>query len=156
MIETRPMTPDEFEAYREGAVRDYGEENVRSGDWAETEATDRSRAEFERLLPKGLDSPDHYFRVVLDPAGRRVGELWYFLDRTPPGGRVFLYWIGIQAEHRQHGYGSATLRWLEGETRRLSARKLSLHVFGHNRRAQVLYLREGFEITNLQMSKRLE
>jgi ribosomal protein S18 acetylase RimI-like enzyme len=151
----RPMTPADLVAYTAVAVPDYANENVRTGDWAASDALERSRSEFNRLLPHGVETKDHFLRVVLDDHGTRIGEVWYFLDRSAPAPRVFLYWIGVDERHRGKGYGAEILRWLDGEAQRLGARAVLLHVFGHNTRAQELYRRTGFAVTHLQMAKTL-
>jgi ribosomal protein S18 acetylase RimI-like enzyme len=147
------MTPAEFEAFSSASAVAFAADLVRAGLVDEASALGEARSRRDEVLPNGLDTPDHFFRAVLNErTGARVGEVWYaFL----PGGQAFVYWIGIDAAQRGRGYGTATLRWLEEEARRNGQRSIGLHVFGHNPRAHALYQRLGFRPTDIRMAKDL-
>ncbi len=49
-----PMTQAEFEAFLERTIPEYAADHVRAGNWTEEESLERSRKEFEDLLPQGL------------------------------------------------------------------------------------------------------
>lgn len=57
MVELVPMSEAEFAAYLERAVREYADEKVRAGNWTQAIALERSRAEYDQLLPQGLATP---------------------------------------------------------------------------------------------------
>lgn len=149
-----PMTEERFAAFFEESVLGYAENNVRAGRWSAEAAVAASRAEHLRLLPQGLRSPDQYLRTIVAEPGR-VGDLWYAVqgDHGPKG--VWIYWIGIDAAHRRHGYAEAALRAVEEDARRLGLDRVGLHVFAFNAGARALYQQAGFETTNLVMWKTL-
>lgn len=149
-----PMSPQEFERFREWTTQDYAESNVRIGAWESEGAQDRAREEVARLLPDGQQTEGHSFWTIRrETDGLRVGELWQALRPCPGGRELFIYWIGIDAAHRRHGYASAALAWVERAARSAGARRLSLHVFGDNPAAIATYRRFGFTERNLLMSK---
>jgi len=148
------MTPTELATYLDRSIPAYAADHVRAGSWEPARAEELSRAEHARLLPNGVDSPGQYLRTIVDGrSGARVGELWYAVQRDRPRPQVFLYWLGVDERHRGHGYGTAVLRAVEEEARRLGADRLALHVFGENAAAQALYAREGYVVTNVLMAK---
>lgn len=156
MIRLDPMSAAQLEAFLASSIQEYAEEHVRSGGWDSAQALEKSRSEHARLLPKGVDTPDTYLRILTDPdSGVRVGEVWYVLQREGSSTRIWIYWIGIEEKYRRHGYAESTLHQLEGEGRRLGADRVTLHVFGHNAAARSLYSKLGYEATNVVMSKKI-
>ena len=64
--------------------------------------------------------------------------------------------VAVREELRRSGYGRAIMVAAEDECRALGVVSVGLNVFGHNRGAQALYEQMGFEVTGIQMSKRLD
>lgn len=154
MIRLQPMTPEELHAFLERSIPAYAEDHVRAGRWKASDAIERSRAEHEQLLPQGVHTPDNYLRTVQDAAsGARVGEVWYTLLMPEGFPQLFVYWIGIDAEHRRKGFATEVFGEIEKEARRLGATRIALHVFGDNTGARAFYEKLGFRATNISMSK---
>lgn len=152
-----PMTEEQFQAYREWAVPDYAQDNVRSGSWSEAEALEKSEKQFRELLPEGLHTPDHYLFSILDrDLGRNVGILWFNLVRDTPGKPAFLYHIVIEEPDRRQGYGLLALQALEDRVASMGGSAVRLHVFGHNSPARELYQKAGYQVTNVVMAKALD
>ena len=152
-----PMNPEEYDRFVAVLVPDYAQENVAAGYWEASSAVARARAELDQLLPKGRDTPDHFFFTLrVGPEGTRVGALWFAIRRppAPPGG--FIYDIVIDQPHRRHGYGEAAMRELERFARPHGVDRIGLHVFGTNSKAIDLYRKLGYETTSLLMTKRLD
>jgi ribosomal protein S18 acetylase RimI-like enzyme len=147
------MTPEEFRLFLDRSVPDYARSHVQAGRWKESEAVDRSRAEYAQLLPQGIDTPDNFLRTVQDERGARVGEVWFALRKQEGWPLMFVYWIGIDEAHRRKGYASEVLRVVEGEAKRLGAPRVALHVFGDNVAARALYEKLGYATTNVIMAK---
>jgi len=157
MVRLVPMTDTEFHEFVERTLLDYARDKVASGEWTASESVERSRAEFDRLLPQGLATPDQYLFTLKDDArDERVGDLWFAVRRPPmpPGG--FIYDIFIDAAHRRKGHAEAALRALEPFARAHGAETIGLHVFGYNHGAIALYQKVGYETTNLLMRKTLD
>lgn len=156
MIRTEPMTPERFAAFFEESVARYAEENIRTGRWDASNGLAQSRAEHERLLPQGLETPHEYLRSIVEAAsGERVGDLWY--SHRSEGGpkQVWIFWIGIDPAHRRRGYAGEALRSVEVEARRLGSTRVGLHVFAFNTGARSLYEQLGYAATNVVMWKEL-
>ena len=150
------MTPEEYGPYREAAIRDYAQEKVRSGDWAEHEALTLSAADHDTLLPLGVNTPDQHIFTVRDAdTDERVAIFWLAL--RPLGGRVegFVYDIEVIEKYRRQGYGRATMLAGIEKARELRADTVGLHVFGHNAPAYALYRSLGFVETHINMSLEL-
>lgn len=148
------MTPTEFDRFLQELVPEYANQNVAAGYWERSNALERARAETTQLLPKGRETPDHYFFTLkVDPAGTSVGSLWFAVRHPPaaPGG--FVYDIVVDKAHRRHGFAAAALRELETFAKGLGVDRISLHVFGSNAGAIELYRRLGYTPASLLMSK---
>jgi RimJ/RimL family protein N-acetyltransferase len=157
MIQLLPMTQPEYEPWLEQAITDYADDKVRAGTWEAGEALERSRAEFQRLLPDGLATKDNYVYSIWSddaPLDTPVGVLWM---AVPPWKRslAFVYDFSIFEPYRRRGYGSQALRALEDKVRALGLDTIGLHVFGYNHGAIALYEKAGYEITDINMSKKV-
>jgi RimJ/RimL family protein N-acetyltransferase len=150
------MSEERFRAFFEESIAGYAEDNRRAGRWSKEGALAASRAEHERLLPQRLATPDHYLRSILDGStGRRVGDVWYAVRGEDGPKAVWIFWLGIDPDHRRHGYAAGALEAVEEDARRLGLDRVGLHVFAENTGARALYDRMGFEMTNVVMWKRL-
>ena len=154
-ISLEPMTQAQFDAWLPRAIAEYAHEHVVSGRWSEAESLQKSREEYERLLPQGPATPDHrLWMITRTDDGQPVGILWVnFL--TTPRPHVFVYDIEIDADFRRRGYAEAAMKKLEDEARRMGAGDIRLHVFGHNVAARPLYEKLGYVPTNIVMAKPL-
>ena len=152
------MTAAQFERWYERSVQGYAEEKVRAGNWPAEDALRRSREEFAHLLPKGLATPDHWLFSIEDvDSGTAVGILWLaaMLGQGVGPSRAFIYDFEIDAAYRRRGYGRAALAALDQKAREMGFAEIGLHVFEHNVAARALYEQAGYEVTNVNMSKRL-
>jgi RimJ/RimL family protein N-acetyltransferase len=152
-VRLEPMTPERYVTWHAYSVAGYAEENVRSGRWTKEEALSRSEADFESLLPNGLDTVGQELWSVVDSAGEEVGILWIATDRKP--NHAFIFDIEMNPDRRGEGFGTATLLALEDWCREHDISSIGLHVFGHNEGAWRLYKRMGYVETNVNMEKRL-
>ena len=154
MVKLTPMAQEDFAAYLERSVREYAAEHVKTGNWKESESLEKSRAEFDKLLPNGLQSKDEFvYSIVDESTGRKMGILWVEIkmDETPR--RAFGYDFWIAEEFRGKGFGKQALMALDEILKSKDVEFMGLHVFGHNTNAFELYKKMGFEITNVQMKK---
>ncbi|HMV95493.1 MAG TPA: GNAT family N-acetyltransferase [Anaerolineales bacterium] len=149
-----PMTQTEFDAFLEQVVPDYAADNVKAGYWSEEEALEKSRSEFMRLLPQGLQSENHYLYTLYDE-DQAVGRIWMRanFDRPTKSGFVFELWVDEQ--FRGKGYGKQAMLLLEEKAREMGLKSIGLHVFGYNTVARGLYEKLGYEVSSLNMSKNL-
>jgi ribosomal protein S18 acetylase RimI-like enzyme len=156
MIHLSPMTEDEYAAFLEVSVKDYADDKVRAGNLEPEQAEERALQEFARHLPDGLETEDQFLYSIKDAGSQsNLGFAW--LGLREEGGRrlAFLYNILIYEAYRRRGYGRQALAALEGRVREMGYDELWLHVFGHNHAARMLYETSGYEITNINMLKRL-
>jgi ribosomal protein S18 acetylase RimI-like enzyme len=154
MITLRKMTQDEYDAWRFMSIAAYAAEHVRAGNWSKEEAPEEARKAFEHYLPNGLDTEGHYVcAIVADTTGEKVGHLWYCVESTKAGPRLFIPDVGIDEPHRRKGHATAALKELEREAARLGTSAIRLHVFGNNTAARKLYAGLGYAETDVQMVK---
>jgi ribosomal protein S18 acetylase RimI-like enzyme len=151
----RPMTESEFAAWRDAIIPEYAAEKVKSGEWPENDALDRSRASLDELLPRGIDTPGNHLFAIVDADGESVGMLW-FAVRERSGSRIaYVYNIAIDPRSRRQGHAERAFDALAREARCLGLAGIALHVFGHNRGARSFYEKLGFEATDISMFKPL-
>ncbi|MDP5275760.1 GNAT family N-acetyltransferase [Chengkuizengella axinellae] len=153
-IQLNSMTEVIYEKFISHSIEHYAKENVKSGNWLEEEALKKSKEAFDRLLPDGLNSNQHFLLSIMND-GQPIGWLWYFYDHTKPKKAAFIYEFYIYEEHQGKGYGKSTLQALDKLAKEQGIEKISLHVFAHNERALHLYEKLGFEATDINMTKTL-
>lgn len=155
MTQVQPMTQARYEAWLAATTREYAEEKVKSGNWAADDAMERSKAEFERLLPQGLATPGHELRSIVDDDGNAVGRVWFTIETREVGRVVFVYDIAIEPEFRRRGHAQAALSEVEAYAREQGCLGVMLHVFGSNSGARELYRKAGYDETNVIMLKKV-
>lgn len=157
MIQLIPMTEAEFPAFIALSMQDQAQGHVQDGRWPAAEAPERIEKLRAQLLPAGLATPNHYFFTLFDqPAGTRVGALWYAVVERQGQRHIFVMDIQIQPEFRRRGYGTQAFRLLEAQARRLGIETIDLHVFQHNQPARAMYAKLGYHGSADSMSKTLE
>jgi ribosomal protein S18 acetylase RimI-like enzyme len=150
------MKATEYESYLAISIHEYAEEKVQAGNWQLEEALERSTKEFQQLLPEGVATKDNYLYDIEDGAlGAKVGIIW--LARMMQGTKsiMFIYDFRIDEAYRRKGYGEQAMRAAEEQAKGLGFDTIALHVFGHNHAARALYEKMGYEITNINMTKKL-
>ncbi len=148
MITLEPMQQADFDRVIENDIREYAADHVRNGNWPEEGSLERSRKEFEALLPQGVHTPNQRIWSLKD-GDQMIGYLWVEVKDD----RAFIYNFLIQEEYRGKGYGKQALAAMDEKLKSMNVQSVALHVFGDNITAQELYKKMGFEITNMHMQK---
>ena len=149
-----PMTQPEYEAFLEHLIPDYAADNVRAGYWDESEALEKSRKETESLLSQGLQSKDHHLFTLYD-GDQAVGIIWLKANVDRPVKSGFIFDVEIKEEFRGKGYGKQIMLLIEEKARELELKSIGLHVFAYNKVAKNLYEGIGYEVSSLNMIKKL-
>jgi RimJ/RimL family protein N-acetyltransferase len=157
MIRFEPFGSEEFLAYVESDIRRYAEEKVLAGNWEKEEAPRLAEKEFRALLPDGINTKDNFLYSIVDGEfGQKVGIIWIAVNiPSTLKGDLFVYDFEIFEKFRRKGFATNALKVLDAKARELGKDRISLHVFGQNHPARKLYQKNGFEETNVMMSKKL-
>ncbi len=150
-----PMPRERFDRFAAEANAAYADDHVRAGRWARESALANAIAEFEQLLPQGIDTPDHYFYEVRDAAGRSVGSVWFAVVGSGATRAGYVFNIRIDPAMQRQGHGRAALLALESIATGMGLPAIRLNVFGHNPGAQALYHALGYRVTTATMRKTL-
>ncbi|MEO8273188.1 MAG: GNAT family N-acetyltransferase [Chloroflexota bacterium] len=156
MTRLEPMTQARYDAWLTATIREYAAEKVASGNYAEEGSLERSKAEFDALLPQGLKTEGHEILSMVDDEGADVGYVWFTIEDRPVGRVVFIYDIAVDLEFRRRGHAQAALAHVESYARDHACVGVMLHVFGSNEGARQLYGKAGYEETNVIMLKRVD
>ncbi|NDI34108.1 GNAT family N-acetyltransferase [Chengkuizengella sediminis] len=154
-FELIPMTAVHYEKFTSHSINHFANQKVKAGTWLQEDALNKSKETYEHLLPQGLNTNLHYLLSIVNE-GQTIGWLWYFFDDSKLQKEAFIYDFYIYEEHQGRGFGKSSLSALDMLARDKGIKKISLHVFAHNKRAKQLYEKMGFEATDISMSKVLE
>ncbi|NBI27503.1 GNAT family N-acetyltransferase [Chengkuizengella sp. YPA3-1-1] len=146
------MSAVDYEKFISHSINHFANEKVRAGTWLKEEAMNKSKEAFERLLPQGLNTNLHYLLSIVDEE-QTIGWLWYFYDDKNLQKEAFIYDFFIYEEYQGKGFGKSSLLALDMLAKDKGIKKISLHVFAHNKRAIQLYEKMDFEATDISMSK---
>ena len=149
MISLETMQQKDFDRVLEREIQGYAADHVRNGNWPEEGSLERSRKEFDSLLPQGVHTPDQYLWSLMD-GDKRVGFIWVQIKED----KAFIYDFVIDEEFRDKGFGKQALTAMDERLEAMNVESVALHVFGDNITAQGLYKKMGFEITGIHMQKR--
>jgi ribosomal protein S18 acetylase RimI-like enzyme/ubiquinone/menaquinone biosynthesis C-methylase UbiE len=115
------------------------------------------------LLPNGLDSPNHAFRIAGDETGEELGFVWVGVAPGMPADTCLLFDIYVHEAHRGQGLGRAILEQMFDSLKADSIHTVVLYVRADNAPARALYKGLGFVedeapagARDLQMRKSLE
>ncbi len=143
-----------FAEYMAASIPAFAQDKVASGQWSEDSALELSRQGFEALLPQGLATPDnHIFEIQADGEAGAIGMLWFAVQERAGKKIAYVYDVMIHPDHQRKGHGTLAFRALEEMARARGLAGIALHVFGHNPEAHALYMRLGFQPTNISMFK---
>ncbi|MDZ5663931.1 GNAT family N-acetyltransferase [Nocardioides sp. S-58] len=155
-IRLRPMTPEEYAAYRARSEHEYAAEMAASGQLDADAAAKRAAVQLAELLPDGLSSPGMHLWTALDgDTGDAVGVGWIEVRRRAAGVSAWIYDVEVVAGRRGEGLGRALMDALHEASRDLGATTIGLNVFGHNTTAMRLYDSLGYGVTAQQMKRDL-
>ena len=152
MITLEPIEQEDFERFLEAEIRGYAEDHVRNGNWPAEGAVERSRKEFEALLPNGIHSRDQFLWSIVDPEDSKIGMLWVQVKDQ----KAFIYDFVIDEAFRRKGYGKEALAAMDEKLKSMKVESVGLHVFGDNITAQELYKKMGYQITGIHMKKEIK
>jgi ribosomal protein S18 acetylase RimI-like enzyme len=152
MVKLVKMQQSDFEPYLERGIHEYAADHVRNGNWTAEEALEKSRKQFEELLPEGVNSKDQFlYSIVDEETSNKMGLLWVQVRSQ----NAFIYDFIIDEEFRGKGFGKQALTAMDEELKSMNVKSVGLHVFGDNHNAQELYKKMGFLITGMHMKKKL-
>ncbi len=150
------MPQTSFDAYRLASARGYADENVSSGRWPSEAAFERALEDFDRSLPLGLATPDNHLYEIEDEAQQQtVGVIWFAVVEKNGLRSAFVYDVEVHAPYQRQGHARAAFELLEPIVRSMGLASIGLHVFSQNAAAQALYTSLGYQVTSLNMLKRL-
>jgi ribosomal protein S18 acetylase RimI-like enzyme len=148
------MTAEQYRTFREHGEEDYAKQIAESGSMSWEDALEKSAQDFDDQLPHGLDTADQHLRTAYD-GDEPVGLLWLRVRTSAQERSAFVNDLMVYEDRRRQGYGRAIMTAGEELARRLGATSIGLTVWGGNAGARALYEQLGYEVTSLQMHKRL-
>jgi ribosomal protein S18 acetylase RimI-like enzyme len=147
------MSEGEYQRVRESIFEDYARETASVRSVSIEEGRIEATRQFDVLLPDGIASKGHYFWRIIAENGDDVGDLWVLVESDK--GRAFIYFVGIDEQHRGHSYSKAAMQTLETTVKPLGANHIDLNVFGDNTVAIRLYESLGYQPTAMNMRKEI-
>jgi ribosomal protein S18 acetylase RimI-like enzyme len=155
-VQLRPMSPHEFDEWREWAVEDYAREDVIHKRIDSDRARGSMSAFMESALPQGSLTEGHRLAIVEDAAsGQRVGYTWWAERELTAGRTAWIYDVYIDEPYRGRGFGRALMGAVEAQVREAGLVRIELHVWVDNHPATSLYRSLGFTPTGMEMFKEL-
>jgi ribosomal protein S18 acetylase RimI-like enzyme len=149
-----PMRAEAYPAFFEAAIAFYAAESIAGGRWRAEEALGLARAETERMLGQGLQTPDHHIFEILAAAEQEaVGYIWF---AALPRGTVkvaHVVQLKVNSEFQRQGHGRSALNLVEQRARDMGLSGMALLVFAHNPGAQALYESVGYKVSSVNMIK---
>ena len=150
------MSESEYVQFVERAIPAYAAQKVESGQWLLEESFELATKSFNDLLPQGRATPNSHFFTIMDAAQVAVGMVWIAEQKRADKRIAYVYDVSIKPQHQRRGHATRAFRALEVEIRAMGLSGIALHVFGHNGSAHALYIKLGYQTTNINMYKSIE
>jgi RimJ/RimL family protein N-acetyltransferase len=156
MIELKPMSAQDFDAFERYAIAHFADDTLRTDGGTPEAALDYSRESFAKLLPERENTPDHALYVIHNPEQHAdVGTIWIGFVMKNQRQSAYVFDIHIEASWRRRGFATEAFRAVEARVRELGLTEIGLHVFGYNEGAYALYRQLGYRPTHISMAKSL-
>ncbi|WP_245448728.1 hypothetical protein [Phyllobacterium sophorae] len=107
MISLRPMRPDEFTAYLDYFIRDYGAEISTNYGLSDVDARAQAIREIDEDLPQGTKTAGQVLLCIIAGASTVIGYLWYRQDLAARS--AFISDFHIFTGKQGNGYGKQAL-----------------------------------------------
>lgn len=147
MVDLIPMTKQEYQTYISALIPNFAVELEKTGDFTCEEALKKTRQMVKELLPRGIETPNHFlFDVMAEGESQPIGILYIALQEEGNAKNVFIYDIEIKERYRGRGYRILVMRQAEKFARSRKAAQIWLHVFASNTIAFQLYQKLGYEV----------
>jgi ribosomal protein S18 acetylase RimI-like enzyme len=162
MIKLRKMREDEFPAYRNYFIADYGGEISRNYAKPLKHALKLAEEDIDASLPQGPLTPGNELMCIepgdSSPTAKQrtclLGYLWYTVQEN--NAAAFICDFFIDEKFRGSGYGKSALSALEESLASLGVTQIKLRVAYDNKRAQKLYETAGYKISGINMAKNIQ
>lgn len=152
VLKLRAMRADEFAGYRDYFIPDYAAEIVSNYGLSEAKALTKASTEIATQLSDGVATTGHVL-LCITIADDVVGYIWY---RPNHGAKsIFINDYCILPAHQGKGYGKHALMTLETQLVKDGFTQIGLRVAADNERAQHVYLQGGFQVTGINMIRRI-
>jgi len=150
-VKLEKMNTSEFQQYLSYAIKNFAEEQIKSGNWEQQDAISKATEEHKKLLPDGEETENNYLFIIRD-GEQEIGMIWLAHKTSEKG---FIYDVNIWEGNQGKGYGKQAMKEVERVAKKIGLKKIGLHVFGHNKVARGLYEKLGYMETNIKMEKTL-
>ncbi|MFF9571141.1 GNAT family N-acetyltransferase [Streptomyces sp. NPDC014685] len=150
----RPMSAEEFDAWRSTSVEEYAQSWIDRGVPAD-QALRKSRSDHDRNLPDGRDTEGMLLHVLV-ARGEAVGHLWVSVREEIEGVSAgYVFDVEVAEEHRGRGHGRTLMLHAERLVLAAGLHRLGLHVFASNTPALRLYESLGYRTARYNLAKTL-
>lgn len=150
------MTEGEFQMFLAYSIQEYAQNKVVKGQWNEEEAPHKAEQQYQQILPQGLQTPTHYFWMVMDQQlAKKVGIVWFALREQDGEQQALVYDVKIFEEFRSRGYVTHASQLLAKKAAELGATTVSVRIFGHNLATREMYEKLGYVVTDTSITKKL-
>jgi GNAT superfamily N-acetyltransferase len=149
-----PMNAEAFQGFAARSIEGYAQDLSRTYGVSEAPAAESATADFNDLLPLGMDTEGHYFYHLCLDQSVEVGVLWMAVVEEPPLPRkLFVYDLEIHQPFRRQGLGKRALSAVEQWCRERGIGRMELNVFSDNQAARKLYEASGMAVCEMTLRK---
>lgn len=149
------MKEEDLTAYLRKSIPEYAYDQVQAGNWSSAEAVNRSRAEFDEMLPQGLETPNAVLVNIRLDEQTTIGMMWYYIDVSKPIPTIYLLDLFLFPQFKNKGYEKVVLIGLEGVVKSAGARRIESQIFAHRADDLKMYLEGGFHQTSILIAKEI-
>jgi ribosomal protein S18 acetylase RimI-like enzyme len=144
MLQLDRLTQEEFDRWFALSAERQAEDRA----WVNSTDPKTERAQLDEmiplLLPNGLDSPNHAFRIARNEIGGELGFVWVGVAPGMPADTCLLFDIYVHKAHRGQGVARRVLERMFDSLTADGIRSVVLYVRADNAPARALYKRLGF------------
>ncbi|SFO06010.1 Acetyltransferase (GNAT) family protein [Candidatus Pantoea varia] len=153
MISLRNMNEEEFENYRSLFINEYAQDLQKNRGYLTDKARIKAIESIDTVLTKGVVTPANKLWCIQQSSEPEevIGILWLSITQSSA-------WISdfyIYPDWRGRGFGGLALCEMKKLLKIMDINEVGLRVAPNNASAKILYQKNGFHITGINMSQSL-
>jgi len=153
MIKFRKSQKNEILDYKQIFIREYAIDLSENHGYSESEGLKMATIDFDDSFPNLTTIADDFLECI-EENGAVVGYIWYGINRKYS--KAFISDFYIFENYRNLGFGKSAISLLESILTSENINYLGLRVAQDNPRALSLYKNIGFNVSGINLCKRIK
>ncbi|MDD6647457.1 MAG: GNAT family N-acetyltransferase [Firmicutes bacterium] len=136
-------------------IIEYYFSNIKLCNYLETFTYEDAKAKIDSLINHQRNGDAIVFGAINEDKSI-CGYIWAYKYRYREENRVYINEIRVSEEYRKRGVATKLISAVEKVANEIGVQAVYIHAEGDNKKAQNLYIKEGYNIERIQLRKQIK